>query len=1508
MGNVFSEGRAADKPCVIGSVKTNIGHTEAAAGVAGLIKTSLCLKKKAIPPHLHFIEANPKIDFKKLSLRLPLKTEEWPSHEGIALAGVNSFGFGGTNSHAILAEAPQLNKKYNPGDGKPVLIPISARSKDALVEAAKLYKDMLDANALECGFYDLGYSMTLRRDHHDYRLGIVAKDFKDLSDKLEAFIEEENVSGVVSGNKNPNNKEIVFVFTGMGPQWWAMGRQLIETEPVFKGMIEKCDRELMKYTGWSLMQELLADEASSNMSKTRVSQPANFAVQVALAAMWRSWGIKPDVIVGHSTGEVAALYEAGVYSFEDAVKIIYYRSSLQQKLAGMGSMLAVGVSEEAAKELLMPYNGKVDIGAVNSLNGVTLSGDTECLQIIANKLTEEGTFNKFLQVEIPFHSPCMEHIKDEILEGLKDIKPMKATTKLYSTVTGKIAQGLEMDAGYWWNNVRNSVLFAPAANEIVKEGYSLLVEVGPHPVLATSINEILKHNKVEGMVIPSLKRKEDERRIMLESLGKMYIYGCKIDWRKFYPEDGCYVKLPAYPWQHERFWIESEEGSAKRLGVYGHPLLGRRVSIPEPCWESELKKELIPFLEDHIIQGNMLYPAAGYLEMGLAAANNAFGEGFYTLKDIEFSKALFINDDKTTKVQILLNRENSTFKIFSAPGDKSSGPASYGKLYQTQKKDINKNKGTQFFSSRIKSDEFLEFSKEECYRRFVEMGFQYGSSFQGIDRIWVGHGETIGKIVLPEELKGTEEVYKIHPATIDACFQSIIALNFIKEDSQEEIRLPVKVEQFAIYSRPTNEMWVQSVTTMEDEITSKGDIFLYSNDGKLIAEIIGFTVQNMNSVRSDLPLKTLDSWLYKLEWEEKSREIKENNTYDNGSWIILADTKGVGEKLAHLLSQKGEECLLVYPDKFYSFDAENNKGYINPVSSSDFREILTQYNSAKTLKGIIHLWNLEAENTENLNIQLLDEAKKLGAFSVIKMIQGLAESNKKCSIWIVTQGVQKLEGDNFIPSIAQAPVWGMSRVIANQEHTGIWGGIADIDVEDVESCLNELVEDITGTDGEDQLVYRKGKRYIARVNNIKGLNEPLTPTFRKNAGYLVTGAFGSLGQLTVRWMAQKGARNLIFLGRTNIPPRSEWRNIDLDSDVGARIEFIREIEDMGVNIHIASVDVANEKQLGTFLEEYRNEGRPEIKGILSIAGTVKDQMLTKMEEDTFDSVFKPKVMGTWLLHKQFEKEELDFFIIYSSIAALVTSSGQANYASANSFLDMLASYRRDKGLPAISIGWGPWMVGMVKDLNLVELYQRKGMNPIMPKAGMQVLERLFAQNIPYAAVVEAEWDKVIDSGPRAKPPYINHLRNLNEQGSDNVASDEDIRAIFMNNYSKAEPEAKKEIVLENMFDLVCKVMHLKRTSIDSGSSLNALGIDSMMAIELKNRIELNLGVNIPIVEILNNSSLGALAGSIMAQLDELLTPASMDELIASTDKETVDDLLTKIDTLSEEEVLKMLKD
>ena len=885
LGTVFSEGRPDGGRCTIGSVKSNFGHTESAAGVAGLIKSALILKHGQIPPNLHFETPNPEVPFEDLKLRVPTTLEPWPGKgEGPRTAGVNSFGFGGTNAHVILQSIEGTEEGIPTGSPRPrpvgaangaLLVPLSAHTPEALDALAELYLGFLGTASPDpdASLSDIAHMASLRRAHHPHRLSIVARSKDELRERLGAHGAGERRLGMSSGNAGHQSvPKTVFVFSGMGQQWWAMGRELTEAQAVFREALEECDRLFCTHTDeWGLLEELGRDEESSRVNKTHIAQPCIFAVQVALARLWRSWGVVPDSIVGHSVGELAAVHVSGVLNLEDAVRACYHRSRLQRTRAGCGKMLAVGRPLADAEGILELYAGKVSIAAINSPSSLTLSGDAEALEEIASVLEEQKVFARFLRVEVPYHSPAMDPILEELEESLAGLEPHPDKIPLISTVTGERLEWREATAAYWPRNVRQPVHFMDAINELVRTGHRTFIEIGAHPVLATSILECLSKAGQEGTTLPSLMRKEPEEVLMLGALGQLYTTGYPVDWSRQNRHGGRFVRLPSYPWQRERYWVESDEsrqartGQLVRLGqalVEGesHPLLGSRIQAPVTTWNAEIDLRDLPYLADHVVQGSIVYPAAAYLEMGLAAAKGILEEGECALKNLVIKAPLLLNRDAASNVQLIIEQDER-FSIYSRP----ENPRQPWRLHASGEiESVEAGTPARVALEEIQQRCTQEATGSQCYELFRTRSLEYGPAFQGIERVRTGEREALGRLRLGAEVEPELETYVLHPTILDSCFQVLASIPI------KGTYLPVGAGGLRVYGRAGTASWCHALLLEHSASRLRGDIRLFDDSGELLAEVHDFRCQRMAGGDDSLP-ETIGGHLYQYQWNLQAR-------------------------------------------------------------------------------------------------------------------------------------------------------------------------------------------------------------------------------------------------------------------------------------------------------------------------------------------------------------------------------------------------------------------------------------------------------------------------------------------------------------------------------------------------------------------------------------------------------------------------------------------------------------
>jgi thioester reductase-like protein len=866
LGGVYSEDRPAKDRLFVGSVKSNFGHTESAAGVAGLIKTTLMLKHHKIPPNLHFEVPNPQIPFDDLNIKVPTKLEPWPQkRKEPRKAGVNSFGFGGTNAHVILEEyqAP-IGKKTSRSKINPLLIPISASTPQALKATAESYFKFLNggsAKKFKINLADLGYSAALHKSHHSHRMALVADSVSDLSNHLDIFL---------AGEKSPNtsvtkqgfgkSKRLAFVCSGMGQQWPAMGRELIKTERIVSDLIKECDTLFRQYTkDWSLLKELTAEEDTSRINKTQIAQPCIFSLQIALAALWKSRGVLPDTVVGHSVGEIAAFHIAGVLSLEDAVRVCFHRSRLQQQTAGKGKMLAVGLSQEEIEPRLEAFGDRISIGAINSSTSVTLSGDAGQLEKAASIFEKEKVFNRFLKVEVPYHSPVMDSILDELHECLKNIKPLPPSIPLISTVTGDFIEDSDIESDYWCRNVREPVRFEAAVNELVETNHSGFIEISAHPALATSIMEGLSHSRNPGHVFPSLRRQEPGNITMLNSLGQLYCAGYPVDWRSLYPGKGKFIQLPGYPWQRESYWNESEESQQHRKGRSKHPLLGRRQQSAIPTWQRDVEINNPAYLKDHVVQRNIVYPGAAYIETALAAAKEIFKEDRIVIEDLKITKPLVLQTNKPVLIQAILEKHEK----FSLHSQLTSSQQSWVRHTEgtlgVQKKSILSRK---ISINDLKERATTEIAKSTAYQILKSRDLEYGPDFQNIEHIWRNDTELLGQIKANDNINTDLETYLAHPALLDACFQIMV----LGPDIGTYV--PVSIDQLQMHERLPPSCWSYVQLTEQGPNRLRGNIQILADSGEPLIEVTGLTCARLFSINETIP-DSIEDHLYEYCWVSK---------------------------------------------------------------------------------------------------------------------------------------------------------------------------------------------------------------------------------------------------------------------------------------------------------------------------------------------------------------------------------------------------------------------------------------------------------------------------------------------------------------------------------------------------------------------------------------------------------------------------------------------------------------
>ncbi|BDD11789.1 hypothetical protein FUAX_42210 (plasmid) [Fulvitalea axinellae] len=1058
--NVFAPGRPEEDPLVIGSVKSNVGHLEAAAGIVGLIKLALSVKNREIPQNLHFQKGNPRIPFDEYRLKVSTEHQPWPHSDRKLVGGLNSFGAGGTNAHVVMSEfqAEESAKEIAGKEEREMkLFAISARSEQALRDLADSYLSFLSKTKESLSV--ICNNVGKRRSAFEHRLAVAARTKEELVESLEAYLIDETRPGMVYHHLPEKRKrKIAFVYSGQGPQWYAMARQLIETEPRFREVILEIEKLFTEFAPWSLLEELLKDEESSAITDTRVAQPAIMAIQIALTELWKSYGIEPDGIVGHSIGEVAAAYAAGSLTLREATEVVYHRSRGQNKASGAGKMLAVAISHKEVLKLLKGKEHQIDIAAINGPEMLTLAGDSEPLEKLAEELEAKDIFNRFLRVNVPFHSHHMDQLKDELIESLNHHTGGKvATTPLYSTVTGKQEDGTHLDSAYWYANVRMPVYFTDATGEMIKDGYDTFVEIGPHPVLSQSVKDLLAFHGKEGDSTPSLRRKDDDYRVFARSLGQLYALGVDLDWDVIHPANEL-IELPAYPWQHKSYWFESDEHRQMRTGKRPHPYLvsGERSGADANrfVWNVELDKAADPFIEDHQVDDVIIFPGTGHLEIATAASQLSFGEDFGFLEDISFQTALFLPDEgEPPHIRLEISNSEGRYWISTKPRNDEDAEwtrHSSGKV---------NHHGDNFEFGKLNLEEIrqrVDFRQpiQPMYKELKQGGLLYGDTFRAITGLWISPGEVLSQVTLHDSLEHGIDRLNIHPAILDACLHTIFAGKQSTEEERRGIYLPVGIDRFKVFKKPeTKSVWSYVKVTEASEKFLNGDLQIFDENGELVAVVDNLRCKYIEGSRGEKQNDVYEG-CYEYHWVLAEEEIK--GDAGKGNAVIFADAQGLSSRISAPLEEKGLEIHKVFMGEGYE-KVDGNTYRLDPTDQSNIEKMFKEIGK---VDKIVYLWGSDEKFSEEIENDVLANSQGQLALRTIHTLRSIVNCELTPETWMVTSGFEPVSADDDSVAMGQAIVAAMTRVMIN-EYPQVPMRFADFSAEITDEEVAQFTEIVT---------------------------------------------------------------------------------------------------------------------------------------------------------------------------------------------------------------------------------------------------------------------------------------------------------------------------------------------------------------------------------------------------------------------------------------------------------------
>ena len=1584
LADLLVEGRSASEPCWIGSVKTNIGHLEAAAGIAGLIKVVLALEHGEIPPHLHFKQLNPAIRMNGDCLSIPTAVQAWPAGSKARVAGLSSFGFGGTNAHAIVEEAPPRPRRP-PGEDRPLhLWTVSARTPRALAELAARYRDFLDTHP-RVALADACFSANASRSHLPYRAAVVAASAAEAQERLALLAAgagqalQPDVSEAKIGRERNVRLEsltyaghaiaapkVAFVVGSGRCLGTGVGRQLVSTHPQFREILARCDAVLRPLVGQSLMAVLFPDPGTSPETNQSACRPAALlAVEYALAQLWKSWGVKPSSIVARREGCHVAAVLAGVIRLEDGLKL----AALEGRLAEAESR--------------------------RSTNG----------------------------------EPTAGQIRGEMQELCESIHRAPPTIPIVASDSVERAE-------------RNQ---DPIDAEI-------LLELGPQ---SSPIDVV---GGKDRLWLAGLAEDRADWEQMLQTLAQLYTAGVAIDFAAFdAPYCRSKVVLPNYPFQRQRYWIETpiarpaEEvqgvsgddvssesleqttsGAAENLfyniqwrpaplrdpesslfemptpaatvrGLVGRGAAGSlsaRAALadkppvaPESPSSADLKRyiQLLGRLEDVSI--DFVLRALGELGLEFApkrsfstdsvakrlgvpdrnrrlltrllemlAEENILHGGDDCWQVVQSSRSV---DPRRQVQQLAAEHPEATAELTLL--DRCGSELARVLRGQCDPLELLAPDGDLSLLERLYQDSPGAKAMNRLLRDAVQSALQEFPASRPLRVLELGAGTGGATSILLPALPAdrTEYIFTdLSPLFMARAKKKFAAWQFVRYEVLDIEKSP-DAQTFA--SRRFDLVVAANVLhATRDLRQTLSNVCELLNPGGLLVLLETTSRQRWLDLIfgltdgwwrfDDAPLRTSHPLLTSSQWQtllvetgfaeptaltvdrgveeeeppqviflaqrppavnrenaalrgsmpeskhavacrmksgDESPHSKASLARDDrleGNWLILADRQGTGQQLAETIHQRGGRCTLATVADEFS-QTGNGAMRLRPHCPDDFRAAInTAVGSGDALRGIVHLWSLDAAEADALDTRALEAAWRLGCGSVQTLVRAVDEASPSPppAIWLVTRGVQAVVDGDRLSGLAQSAMCGLARVIG-LEHPRLACVHVDLDPQRPEGQWRSLVQEIAKNDGrEDRLAWRGGRRYAARL---AGRELPLSmPTvLHSDATYWIVGGLGALGLRTAAWMVERGARHLVLTGRSGLPPRVEWESLPQESKPGKQVRVIQSLESRGAAVTIRPADIGDPAQVADVTREIAAH-HPPLRGIIHAAAVAGYRTVAEMDAESFAAVLRPKALGAWHLLEQVRGLLLDFFICYSSTSSLWGAKGQGHYSAANAFLDALAHYGRSRGLPMLAVNWGLWSSGGLADETFhdwaaqsgtpcdgrdrpldafggqsADDYRnwlaQSGIGAIEPDEAFAALDRLLASGTAQMAVTRVDWRRFTRTWEAARPrPFLDEVRALVVDEPDvppppTVPPDDLRRRLEMTTTAQ-----RRAILAGYLNDQIADVLGLRPDEVIAQQPLSHMGLDSLMAIELKSRIKTASGVDLPMVHFIESLTISDLAG------------------------------------------------
>ncbi len=1471
----YGQERAEKRPLWLGSIKSNIGHTQAAAGVAGVIKMVQAMRHEVLPKTLHADESSPHVDWSEGDVALLTEPAPWGRNGSPRRAGVSSFGISGTNAHVILEEAPSVAgdeaagvEGGRAGDETAAVIRagvlpilVSGFSGEALARQAARLRSFVEGES-DVELDRVGYTLAVGRASLSNRAVVSATSVEDLLRALAALERGEVPDGVVRGVAGGG--KLAFLFSGQGSQWAGMGHELYDAFPVFADELDLVCGEMDGLLGRSLQDLLFAEDGSEDallLDRTEFTQPALFALEVALYRLVRSFGLKPDFLIGHSIGELSAAHVAGVFSLRDACRLVAGRGRLMGALEGAGAMAAVRASEREVSESLSDFGDRLALAAVNGPDAVVVSGEEVALKEWEASFAAVGGEGERkitrLRVSNAFHSASMDPMLEELRALAEDVSFSEPTIPVVSNLTGDLA-GVELTgAAYWVSQVRGTVRFADGVSCLRNAGVRRFLELGPDGILGGMTFACLNEDEQDEMLVAaSLRKRRPEARAFIDFLARAHVGGVDVDWRPIFDGRGVErAQLPTYAFQRRHYWLFSRRGGGADARLLGqssadHPFLGAALHLVDErdgwLFTGRLSVENHPWLKDHAVMGSVLMPGTGLVELALGVGQRVGSE---VLEELTLQVPLLLDDrGGALQLQITVSasdpegrRELEIHSRSQEGSDDEPGSVEWtchavGILGSIQ--DPSGPTPEEFgMHGEWPPSGAQEQDSELFYERLADAGYHYGPSFQGLRRVFAMEDTLFAEVMLEEEHAGEAQGFCVHPALSDASLHAAVLASLDGADA--EVSVPFAFSGVRLFGRGASALRVCLRRAPGDAQTLS--LFAVDEQGEPVFAIDSLQARAIDQSRLNAAKGASRDSLYELEWVELASVASE------GSQPHLAvlgvrrdcDADGGGE-------HNGEARQILVPanatEEYPDLPAlERAIEGGAPVPEI----VLVRAAAMGAVAAEVEGTDQDGTNGGGDDGRALTETVHRSTRKALELVQAWLDSEHLAQAKLVLMSDRAVAvAKDEAPNLTQAALTGLMRS-AQSEHPGRLGMI---DLDDSEASWEALRAALSVQ--EPDIAIRQGTLYARRLARVKVDADKEPASFDPAGTVLITGGTGGLGALVARHLAAKqGAERLLLVSRRGL-------------EAEGATELRDSLGELGCQARIAACDVSDRAELKALIDSISEE-HP-LTAIIHAAGAFDASSIESLDGERLARVLTPKVDAAVNLHELTREMDLRELVLFSSVSGTLGSPRLGSYAAANAFLDALAAHRRAQGLPCMSLAFGIWdratgfneMLSEADRANVAARVRRsEGQIALSDDLGLELLD--LAREVDEPMLVPVRLDMSVLRGQAQTGMLPSVLRGLVRTP---VRQASDAAGALARRLAAAPESERESIALELVSGHVAAVLGYDASEVlDTQRNFKDLGFDSLAAVELKNRLGQATGLKLPATLIFDHPTPAAVA-------------------------------------------------